>query len=402
MNQILLMQNQIQPYAWGSHTAIAELMGEQGPTEQPQAELWMGAHPKSPSQVWLQETWQPLDRVIARHPLGMLGDKVAAGFGRQLPFLFKVLAAGQPLSIQAHPDKSQARHGFKRENRTGIPLNAYNRNYKDDQHKPECICALTPFWGMCGFRTTEVAYNLIEPVWPLQESNWSEPLDKIRRATSLQGFFTFLMNLDDNARMALIDHVVRRVTRKKGQDIAYDWVLRLNERYPHDIGVLSPLMLNMIQLQPGQALFLPARQLHAYLEGLGIELMANSDNVLRGGLTPKHVDVPELLAILDFEPFDVQILLPQGADSSEKKYPGRAQEFALSVLDASDTAAMQCINKIPGPEILFCIHGEAVFSWPQMDGEMVVRRGQSVFVPSGVKEYTLKGSAKFYKASVNI
>jgi mannose-6-phosphate isomerase len=402
MNQILLMQNPIQPYAWGSHSAIAELLGEQVPSEQPQAELWMGAHPKSPSRVWYQDRWQPLDQIITRNAVEMLGVQVLKKFSHRLPYLFKVLAASQPLSIQAHPDKSQAQEGFNRENNAGIPLDAAHRNYKDDQHKPECICALTSFLGMCGFRPAAAVKSLIVPIWPLQHDNALRMLENNLDSISLRDFFSYLMNLGTDTRRALINHVVAQAATKKEHDIAYEWVLRLNEQYPNDIGVLSPLMLNMINLQPGQALFLPARQLHAYLDGLGIELMANSDNVLRGGLTPKHVDVPELLKILDFEPYTAQILLPQGFGSPEKMYSSGAEEFVLSELDPSDSNPFVSSNKSPGPVILFCTQGEATLSWKKREHEMVIRKGQSVFIPDSVGNYTLKGDAKVYKACVNI
>ena len=147
---------------------------------------------------------------------------------------------------------------------------------------------------------------------------------------------------------------------------------------------------------------MPPRQLHAYLDGLAIELMANSDNVLRGGLTPKHVDVPELLKILDFEPYPAQIILPQGSGSPEKMYYSQAEEFLLSVLEPSDSNAFVSSNKPPGPVILFCIQGEAVLTWPHRENDIVIRKGQSVFIPDSVKTYSLKGNAKFYKASVNI
>ncbi len=362
----------------------------------------MGAHPKSPSRVWYQDRWQPLDQIIARNAVEMLGIKVLKKFNHQLPYLFKVLAADQPLSIQAHPDKRQAQEGFNRENNVGIPLDASHRNYRDDQHKPECICALTSFLGMCGFRPPAVVKSLIVPIWPQQDNNVLKMLENNLDATSLRKFFTYLMQLGIDRRRALIDHIIAQAASKKEDDIAYEWVLRLNERYPYDIGVLSPLMLKMIHLQPGQALFLPARQLHAYLDGLGIELMANSDNVLRGGLTPKHVDVPELLRILDFEPYTAQILFPQGYGNPEKMYNSGAEEFVLSVLDPSDSNPIVSSNKSPGPVILFCTQGEATLSWTQSENKMTIRKGQSVFIPDSVKAYSLKGDAKLYKACVNI
>ena len=151
MKTIGILKNTVQDYAWGSLTAIPELLGQPA-TGSPQAELWMGAHPKAPSQVYHDGKWESLLQVIEAHPADVLGKEAAEKFGGKLPYLFKVLAAAKPLSIQAHPNSHQAKEGFARENRLGISLMASNRNYKDDNHKPECICALTRFWGMNGFR----------------------------------------------------------------------------------------------------------------------------------------------------------------------------------------------------------------------------------------------------------
>jgi mannose-6-phosphate isomerase len=402
MKQIFPMQNPIQNYAWGSHTAIARLVGAAAPTEKPQAEMWMGAHPKAPSRVWYQERWQRLDKLIASHPLEMLGARVMEKFGQRLPFLFKVLAAGQPLSIQAHPDSRQAREGFERENRAGIALDAPHRNYKDDQHKPECICALTPFWGMCGFRPAAEIKELALPVWPAGQRAGLELLVKDPEAEGIREFFNFLMGMDPPTRSALVDHVAGRAAAGEDKGAAYEWILRLNAQYPRDIGVLAPLLLNTIQLQPGQALLLPAGQLHAYLEGLGMELMANSDNVLRGGLTPKHVDVPELLSVLDFEPYRVEILQPRDSSPAENIYTSPVEEFVLSVVCASAGDSLRCTDRPPGPQILFCLQGAAEIQWFQSTSWMTVDKGQAVFIPHGVREYTLRGQAKFYKAAVNL
>jgi mannose-6-phosphate isomerase len=400
--QILPMQNPIQNYAWGSRTAIARLLGEAGPSEEPQAEMWMGAHPKAPSRVWFEGRWQRLDRLIARHPLEMLGARVMERFGHRLPFLFKVLAAGQPLSIQAHPNSRQALEGFDRENRAGIALDAPQRNYKDDQHKPECICALTPFWGMCGFRSVAEIKRLSSQVWPSGHRAGLEHLDRDPESAGIKAFFNYLMGADGPTRSFLADHVADRARAREDQDAAYAWILRLNAQYPRDIGVLAPLLLNTIQLKPGQALFLPAGQLHAYLEGLGMELMANSDNVLRGGLTPKHVDVPELLSVLDFEPYSVRILAPPNPGPAENIYASPVEEFVLSVFHTQGADTFSCLDRSPGPQILFCLQGEAQIQWAEGKSRLTIGRGQAVFVPHGVRAYTLTGPAKFYKAAVNL
>jgi mannose-6-phosphate isomerase len=399
---ILKMDNPIQPYAWGSRTAIAALMGRACPTDEPQAEIWMGAHPKAPSTVRFGGRRQPLDRLIDQYPLDMLGAAVTHRFGSTLPYLLKVLAVAQPLSIQAHPDKRQAREGFERETRLGIKLDATERNYKDNQHKPECICAVTPFWGACGFRTPTEMVSLLGPVWPRA---YRPLLSSLSRSVDPEGFRIFfekLMHLETRQRQLMVHDIVVNTKKLKNKSNAYHWVVTLHQKYPDDIGVLSPLLLNLIQLAPGQALFLPARQLHAYLDGLGIELMANSDNVLRGGLTPKHIDVAELLAILDFNPHPPEILDGCIERRMETVYASSAEEFILSTVTISADRPYQPENKIKGPEIILCIEGSAVIKTLHSDDETIIEQGRSVFIPAAAGMYHVSGEAKLFKAAVNL
>jgi len=301
MTGICLLENTIQEYAWGSYTAIPELLGNDSPANTPQAELWMGAHPKAPSRVKCNGKWISLLELIDSNSQDILGKKVAQRFKNRLPYLFKVLAAAKPLSIQAHPSIDQACRGFDRENRLGIPLDAPNRNYKDDNHKPECICALTSFWALNGFRKASDMISLMGKICP---SGLKKDFDMFRQQPNSRGlkkFFKAMMIMDQTPQHQVISDVVKNADRLKDKNAAYQWIIDLHEEYPSDIGILSPIILNLICLEPGQAMFLPSGTLHAYLDGVGIELMANSDNVLRGGLTPKHVDVKELLNVLNFE-----------------------------------------------------------------------------------------------------
>ena len=399
---LLKMDNPIQPYVWGSRTAIAELMGQPTPTNEPQAEIWMGAHPKAPSRVWYEGRWQPLDQLIRQYPQGLLGDKVASRFDDTLPYLFKVLAVAQPLSIQAHPDKKQASEGFHRENLLGIALDAPNRNYKDSQHKPECICALTTFWGACGFRTLAEMVSLLGPVWPLSYNSILTTLSQSFNPRGLGDLFEHLMHMEDKERHLLVKAIVEKSQKLFDKNDAYAWVVKLNDKYPGDIGVISPLLLNIIQLAPGEALFLPARQLHAYLDGLGIELMANSDNVLRGGLTPKHVDVEELMAILDFSPHKPAKLNQPMVGEHETFYASQTEEFILSVLAITPDRPYQSNAQIDGPEILLCVDGSAVIKTDNANDAISIAQGRSVFVPAAVKGYRVQGSAKLFRAAVNL
>ena len=277
------MKNTVQAYAWGSRTAIPELLGKHSPSTKPQAELWIGAHPKAPSLLWHQGRWQALDQLISQYPEEFLGRSVASRFGPRLPFLLKVLAADQPLSIQAHPDTIQAKAGFRRENEAGIELTVDHRNYKDPQHKPECMCALAPFTGLCGFRSLSNMMSLMGSVWPINDNALLTTLTK----KGIKSFFKSVMTLPTKKRLGLISQTVLQAESMIDINPAFPWMVRLNRLFPGDIGVLAPLYLNIVELQPGEAIFLPAGQLHAYLNGVGIEIMANSDNVLRGGLTPQ-------------------------------------------------------------------------------------------------------------------
>lgn len=358
----------------------------------------MGAHPKAPSLVETDNGWESLETLIRNDPAGILGEWVARRFQKRLPFLFKVLAAAAPLSVQAHPNKEQARKGFAAENRLGISMDAPHRNYRDDNHKPECLCAVEPFLALCGFRKIS---GILTYMGDLALPELEPALADLRRHPDRRGlkrFFQLLMGADPDFRHRLIQGAVEASSARSRQDPAYEWVVRLNKAYPGDIGVLSPLLLNLVRLEPGQALFLPAGELHAYLEGVGIELMANSDNVLRGGLTSKHVDGPELMATLNFEEREVEILTPRIFTDVERIYPGKAAEFRLSVLHLTE-AGHESIFGNDGIQILLCVEGRASFSIPGQEGAMRVDKGHAVLVPGGVNAYRIRGRAAFFKAS---
>ncbi len=399
MHHIAELKNTIQNYSWGSETAIAELLGVKPAAGRPEAELWMGAHPKAPSLVKDNGQWISLEALIEEHPEEILGQSVREQFGGRLPFLFKVLAAAQPLSLQAHPSLEQARQGYDRENRQGIPLDAPNRNYKDDNHKPECICALTTFWAMSGFREIDQTLELMERLGLEGLKDLVKKLQRQPNASSLKAFFRSLMSLPDRDKGEVTTEAAARAVALGNSEPAFPWVVTLAEAYPGDIGILSPMFLNLIELQPGEAVALPAGQLHAYLEGVGIELMANSDNVLRGGLTPKHVDVPELLDVLRFAPLKIQPLLPETAAHGERVYASSFAEFVLSTITVT-AATVYTSQTRRSAEILLCTAGEANITELDSAKHLPINQGVSVLVPASVKQYTISGDATVFKAAV--
>lgn len=391
------LDNVIQPYAWGSRTAIAELTGRPGPSATPQAELWMGTHPKGPSRVVVDARTIPLEALIAENPVGILGRAVVDRFGPHLPFLFKVLAAAQPLSIQAHPDKHQAEIGFARENQAGLRLDAPDRNYRDANHKPEILCALTPFWALNGFRPPQEAAALLAPVCPpLLHSALSALKDA--QGSGLRHFFKTIMTLGETERHEAAGQVLALARKRAGDGPVYRWMIRLAAAYPGDMGILAPGLLNLIELLPDQAIYLPAGQLHAYLEGVGIELMANSDNVLRGGLTPKHMDVPELLRVVRFEAVPVKVITPTMSGDGALLYPSGAAEFQLSVIRSAGGSAYHRSGR-DSVEILLCTDGSARLT--TVAGEhLPLDQGTALLVPADVEGYSIAGRATLYRASV--
>ncbi len=401
MRKIGLLKNTIQEYAWGSRTAIPELLGQPVPAEKPQAELWMGAHPKAPSQVLSDGIWRSLPEVIQESPAETLGQEVAARFSNKLPFLFKVLAAARPLSIQAHPNKEQAEQGFARENELGVPLDAPQRNYRDDNHKPEIICALTPFCALNGFRKLEEALRLLEKI---RVPGLAEIVSFLRSHPNRDGlkkFFKHLMTTDRGKQRKIVEQAVNSAEQQTNEEPVWTWMIKLNEEYPGDMGVLSPLFLNLVRLKPQQAMYLPAGELHGYLEGVGIELMANSDNVLRGGLTPKHIDVQELLTVLNFTDGDLNILGPENLAFGEAIYSTEAEEFVLSVMRLNKGAPFSSPRN-RSVEIMICTEGEVSVTDLSAGDITRLTRGISIIVPAAVEQYRIEGEATLYKATVPV
>jgi mannose-6-phosphate isomerase len=391
------LENPVLNYAWGSRTAIAELLGRPGPAAEPEAELWIGAHPKAPSRVVPPPELGTLDEAIQDDPVGLLGSDVCDLFGNELPFLLKVLAAAEPLSIQAHPDQEQARQGWARENEEGIPLDAPRRNYRDPNHKPELVCALTPFTALKGFRPPDELARRLESIAGPELNREVGRLGRERNPAALRALFTRLMTLEPEERGTVITRALARAASADEDGPEWRWVERLQARYAGDVGTLSPLYLNLVTLAPQEALFLSAGELHSYLDGTALEIMANSDNVLRGGLTPKHVDVPELLNVLTFETREPEIIRGRPTGPSEQVFRTPAREFELSLVQVT---AGTTFNPEPGRgvEILLGIEGECVLLTDERD--LPLGRGRAVFVPAPVSSYQIGGTGRVARARV--
>ncbi|MFI7104047.1 mannose-6-phosphate isomerase, class I [Streptomyces sp. NPDC050161] len=393
------LANTVRPYAWGSATAIPELLGTE-PTGEPQAEMWIGAHPGAPSRIDRGAGLVPLSDVIAADPEAELGAASVAAFGPRLPFLLKLLAAGSPLSLQVHPDLAQAAEGFADEERRGVPLDAGHRNYKDPQHKPELICALTPFEGLCGFRHPAQAADILEG---LDVDDLKPYVDILRagpEADALREVLTAVLSAEPTAMAETVERATVAAGKRAADDgphaAAYAAYASLAHHYPGDPGVLAAMLLHHVQLQPGEALFLGAGIPHAYLEGLGVELMANSDNVLRCGLTPKHVDVPELLRIVRFDAGDPGVLRPEEVDG-EEIYETPVDEFRLSRFVLAPGAAPRPLES-GAPQVLLCTAGTVVAGTAD-GGTLTLAPGESAFVPAGERT-TVSGDGTLFRAKV--
>ncbi|MEI7032507.1 mannose-6-phosphate isomerase, class I [Streptomyces pratensis] len=388
------LSNTVRPYAWGSTTAIPALLGTR-PTGEPQAEMWMGAHPGAPSRVTRTtttgETETALTDVIAADPEGELGAAAVARFGPRLPFLLKLLAAGAPLSLQVHPNPDQARDGFADEEARGVPMDAPHRVYRDGNHKPELICALTPFDGLCGFRRPTEAADTMEALGVDSLKPYVDLLRAHPEEAALRETLTAILSADPAKTAETVEEAAAAAERLGGAHTLY---ARIAHHFPGDPGVLAAMLLNHVELQPGEALFLGAGVPHAYLDGLGVEIMASSDNVLRCGLTPKHIDVPALLRIVRFEATEPGVLRPEADPSGEERYETPVDEFVLSryILAAGATPAELTA---PAPQILLCTAGTV------RAGALDLHPGESVYVPAG-EAVDAAGPGTLFRATVAV
>ncbi|MFJ4186876.1 mannose-6-phosphate isomerase, class I [Kitasatospora sp. NPDC089509] len=384
-----LLDNPVRHYPWGSPTAIPALTGT-APDGTPQAELWLGAHPSAPSRM----AGRRLDDLIAADPDALLGPDTVRRFGPTLPFLFKVLAADRALSLQVHPTRAQAEAGYAEEQARGIPLDAPERVFKDRSAKPELLVALGDFEALCGFRPTAGTARLLDSLGVL--APWAAAL----RGRPAEAVLPALLRqaLAAGARqVADVAGALRREAatggRYAGSCAGY---ARLAEEHPGDPGLLAALLLNHVRLTAGQALYLDAGVPHAYLRGTGVELMANSDNVLRCGLTDKHVDVPGLLAVTTFRAAEPAVLSARPLNPVEAEFPTPAEEFRLSRIQLPTGAGR---IELPTPQILLCVAGHARLRAPGHPA-LDLPRGAAAYLPPGAGPVELTGpGARLFRAT---
>ncbi len=382
---LVKIANQPRNYAWGSRTLIADYFGPDlvaAAPGQPAAEIWFGTHPGSPA-------------VLADTKTTTLTDHLG---GHQLSFLLKILAADKPLSIQAHPTAAQAQAGFDRENSQGIAIGASNRNYKDNQHKPEVIVALSDFEALCGFKPIADIDQLLEDMethsgvsdgFRVMSAAWRKLL---HQENGLQKVFT-----DISHRRGNLDGFTAELTTLADFEARFALAERLNLLYPGDPGVVLSLLMNHIYLEPGQALFLPAGNIHAYLHGLGVEVMAASDNVLRGGLTQKHVDVDELERVVDFTAGQFPLVEPREVAQGLVQYPCNTDDFLLYKAEPSGDRLMADLQ-LAGESVILCTAGEIALS-NSLEERVVLRRGEAAYMSADAKFFSISGSGTAFLAT---
>ncbi len=417
------LQGFVQHYDWGGYTLIPEFLGIVNEEKKPYAELWLGAHAAGPSRVILEEFHHnerkspprtiPLDALIAADPPRMLGPEVIQRFGLQLPFLMKILDARQMLSIQVHPSKTQAERGFADEESRGIALNVPQRNYKDTNHKPEAQVALTDLYMLHGFRPLEeIADVLISiPSFAALAPDFAIhlgglPADDERRMELLQELYSHFMRLPQAEVDAAINPLLARIEplfdRGELKKISpHYWAVQAARLFTRsgghrDRGIFSIYLLNLLHLKPGQGTFQPAGLLHAYLQGANVEVMANSDNVLRGGLTRKHIDVEEVLKVVEYRYGPAAVLAAEWRSQGEKVYPTPVADFELSRIELPMGTIYKSATK-HGPEILAVLQGHLTCNGKNC------RRGDCLFMPANFY-YSLQGldDALLFKASVPV
>jgi phosphomannomutase len=401
---IIEIEGAVRPYEWGGYAFIPSLLGRPNPDRKPFAELWLGAHPTAPAVAVVGDRRVPLDNLFAEAPEVLLGTTAISRFGAQLPYLFKVLDARAMLSIQAHPNKRQAEDGFARENAAGLLLTDPLRNYRDDNHKPEVHVALTEFWMLHGFRPLEEIADALKGVPELRAlmPEFSARFASTCRSVSarpdlLKQLYATAITLPQERVDALLRPLIARLEREAVTDKHNPdyWALRAAREFPlpggHlDRGIFSIYLLNLLRLSPGEGTYQPAGSLHAYLEGANVELMANSDNVLRGGLTPKHVDTAELLGILTFAEGAPQILRGDPVSTTETVYRTPAKEFELSRIELPG-GVVHATGADHGTDTLIALEGSATATSGR--STTMLAKGKSGLVPANVA-YRLLGDAE--------
>ncbi|MYM58172.1 mannose-6-phosphate isomerase, class I [Vibrio sp. OCN044] len=388
------LNNVIQTYSWGSIRSLHEMFNVENPDHKPQAEMWMGAHPGGCSRVLDQDI--SLTALLSGNSTTMLGSYTALRYG-ELPYLLKVIAADSPLSIQVHPNKQQAEAGFQRENELGIPINANHRNYKDSNHKPELVYALTFFSALNGFRPIDEIIHLfeeanIQPLRPLLQMLRDQPNE-----ASLGSLFTKILTLAGDDKQSALSELILAVEMPPKSRLAKEaWqtIKILMTHYQGDVGLFAPLLLNIVELAPGEAMFLHAQTPHAYLSGTALEIMANSDNVLRAGLTKKHIDTKELINNLSVKPTQASRLIMSPIEKPFRlTYPIPVDDFCFDIVLST---AEQQVFYIRSAEVLFCIEGQILIETEQHSVRL--EKGESAFITCDCHSYHISGVGKLARA----
>ncbi|MEW2376208.1 mannose-6-phosphate isomerase, class I [Micromonospora sp. NPDC047812] len=384
-----LLHGPIRDYAWGSRSAIAELQGRPAPSDGPEAELWLGAHPGGPALVDRDGARVSLTDLLLAEPHHWLGERLVGRFGTRLPFLLKVLAADAPLSLQAHPDAEQARAGHAAD--AARPDG--QRNYVDPYHKPELLVALSPMEALCGFRDP-VASAVALAGFGVPEL---EPVLAALRTgpAGLRDAVRLLLTWPADRRDALVAAVAAAPVAGPDAELARD----LAAAYPGDPGVLVAMLLNRVRLAPGEAIWMPAGNLHAYLRGTGVEIMAASDNVLRGGLTPKRVDVEELLRVLRFEVLRDPVVPPLEVAPGVVTWPVPVEDFALHRVTVG-AGLPEVTVEVPGPRVVLCRSGEVCVD--DGAGAVTLAPGRAAVGSAAAGALRLRGAGEAYVASCGL
>jgi mannose-6-phosphate isomerase len=387
-NSVFRLFGKIQHYPWGGHSFIPALLGFEPEPDTTYAEYWMGAHERMPSEV-LQDDGTPtaLDILIKEQPDKILGRHVAQHYGR-LPYLFKLLDVREMLSVQVHPNKAEAETGFARENTLGIPLNAPERNYKDDNHKPELQLALSDFWLLHAFRPEEQIIKVLNEVPEFH------PLLPLFTHGGYRELYKHIMEMSSDRVASLLNPLEQRILQqyeaglleKTSPDYWAAKAIKDRSEDAYDRGIFSIYLFNLIKLEPGSAIFQDAGVPHADLEGQAIEIMANSDNVIRGGLTPKHVDVPQLLKLITFQG-TTPTFVEGKAESTPHEFFYRSPscDFSLSKIELRTGERYETMTS--STEILLMYSGETMLG--TINKDIVVKKGESFLIPAE-KNYHLQ------------
>lgn len=397
-DKIFKLKGKVQHYAWGGTAYIPHWLGIENKENKPFAEYWMGAHPSASSALIVDGKEENLYNLIQQDANSIIGEKTATAFG-ELPYLFKILDVKDMLSIQVHPSKESAEKGFNEEEANGVSINAPHRNYKDKNHKPEVMVALSEFWLLHGFLSEDKLLKVLQTV---PEFKYFESLVMNK---GYKGLYEHVMLMPQVEVDALLTPLVEReINRKKNNELtkadAGWWVAKLYEQQENfsnlDRGIFSIYFFNIVKTNPGEAVFQGAGLPHAYLEGQNVELMANSDNVLRGGLTPKHIDVPELIKHIIFEGIEPNVMKGIDLTSGEKNYPCPVPDFGISKIELSEGEVYEA--EATSLDIIVIIEGTLN---AKGSNNIAAKRGEAVAVLAG-ETYTVSTSGKLiaYKAFV--